>query len=67
MFLLHHLVPIVVSSHCCFNRCCDAKANAKLNVSISIKVALFISPYKVFSNDSNGHDFYFLNVIILIF
>ncbi len=37
------------------------------NVSISIEITLPISPYKIFLNDSNGHGFYFLNVIILIF
>jgi hypothetical protein len=31
------------------------------------KIALSISPYKIFLNDSNEHDFFFINVIILIF
>ncbi len=33
--------------------------NARLNVSIFAKIVLFISQYKFFKNDSNGHGFYF--------
>ncbi len=35
------------------------RVNVQLNVSISIKIALPISPYKIFFNYSNGHGCYF--------
>jgi hypothetical protein len=43
------------------------KTNARLSVSILTKITLLINPYKILSNDSNGNDFIFKNVIILIF
>jgi hypothetical protein len=32
-----------------------------------VEITLLISPYKILSNDSNGHGCYFLQIIILIF
>jgi hypothetical protein len=33
--------------------------NARLNVLVLAEIALIISPYKIFFNDSNGHGCYF--------
>ncbi len=35
------------------------KVNASYSGSISKKITFFINPYKIFKNDSNGHDCYF--------
>jgi hypothetical protein len=43
------------------------KVNARYNGLIVIKNPLFISPYKIFLSDSNGHGCYFRKVSIVIF
>jgi hypothetical protein len=37
----------------------NVKVNAWYSDSIATKITLLINPYKIFSNDSNGHGCYF--------
>jgi hypothetical protein len=41
------------------------KVDANYDGSILAKITLPISPYKILLNNSNGHGYYFKNVIII--
>jgi hypothetical protein len=44
-----------------------SRVDASYDGSISTKITLSISPYKIFLNDSSGHGCYFFQCIIIIF
>jgi len=42
------------------------QVNERLNVSILVEITFSISPYKVFKNNSNGHDCYVKKIVIIL-